>query len=267
MVSMSDGADLSVGQAARRLGVTVRTLHHWDEIGLAEPSVREGSGYRRYAGSDMERLQRIVVYRELGIGLEDIRIILDGSALEAADVLRTQRARLGERIEELRRRGDDVERLIDAYENGLTLTVREQVETFGSEWDPRWPLQARERYGDTVQWQQYAERSAKRDAAEWARIARTVTALDAELAAAVAAGVEPGSERADSLVDRHREVFSQYFPLTRSMQVCLGRMYEADPAFTAHYDGVHPGLAAWLRRAIDARARSEGLDPDAVTWE
>lgn len=267
MVSMSDGSELSVGQAARRLGVTVRTLHHWDEIGLATPSVRDGSGYRRYAGADMERLQRIVVYRELGIGLDDIRIVLDGSGLEAAAVLRTQRARLGERIEELRRRGDDVERMIDAYENGLTLTVREQVETFGPEWDPRWPLQARERYGDTAQWQQYAERSAKRDAADWTRIAQTVTALDAELAVAVDTDVEPGSERANALVDRHLEVFSQYFPLTRSMQVCLGRMYEADPAFTAHYDAVRPGLVTWLRRAIDARARSEGLDPDAATWE
>ncbi|WFR67523.1 MerR family transcriptional regulator [Curtobacterium flaccumfaciens] len=62
----SDAVDLTVGQAAARLGVTVRTLHHWDEIALAQPSSRSAAGYRLYTEGDLERLRRIVVYREAG---------------------------------------------------------------------------------------------------------------------------------------------------------------------------------------------------------
>ena len=69
------------------------------------------------------------------------------------------------------------------------------------------------------------------------------------------------------LVERHREVFASYFPLTRQMQVCLGRMFEADPAFAAHYDGIRAGLATWFRRIIDASARAHDIDPDTATWQ
>ncbi|SFP11400.1 TipAS antibiotic-recognition domain-containing protein [Actinomadura madurae] len=81
------------------------------------------------------------------------------------------------------------------------------------------------------------------------------------------AGVAPGSPEANELVERHREVFSSYFPLTRQMQVCLGRMFEADPGFAAHYDGIRAGLAPWFRRIIDAGARAHGIDPDTATWQ
>ncbi|GAA3781692.1 hypothetical protein GCM10022225_82640 [Plantactinospora mayteni] len=77
----------------------------------------------------------------------------------------------------------------------------------------------------------------------------------------------PGSPEANQLVERHREVFSSYFPLTGQMQVCLGRMFEADPAFAAHYDGIRAGLASWFRRIIDANARAHRIDPHTATWQ
>ena len=84
---------------------------------------------------------------------------------------------------------------------------------------------------------------------------------------AMDAGVTPGSPEANQLVEWHREVFASYFPLTRQMQVCLGRMFEADPAFAAHYDGIRAGLATWFRRIIDASARAHSIDPDTATWQ
>lgn len=72
-----DGDGLIVGQAARHLDVTVRALHHWDDIGLARPSLRTAAGYRLYTADDLERLHRVVVYRELGLGLDRIRAVLD----------------------------------------------------------------------------------------------------------------------------------------------------------------------------------------------
>ncbi len=77
-----------------------------------------------------------------------------------------------------------------------------------------------------------------------------------------------GGPEANRLVERHREAFTaSYFPLTRQMQVCLGRTYETDPGFAAHYDAIRPGLAAWFRRIIDAGARAHGIDPDTATWQ
>lgn len=261
-----DGGGLTVGQVSSRLGVTVRALHHWDEIGLARPSLRTAAGYRLYTAADLERLHRVVVYREIGLGLDRIRAVLDDSTTDVPGALRAQRAQVAERIDRLRQLGAGLDRMIDAHERGLLLTVEQQAEVFGPGWDPDWAAGARERYGDTEQWLRYAERSAARGPEEWRAVADAVAGFDRALGDAMEAGVTPGDPEANRLVERHREVFASYFPLSREMQVCLGRKYEAEPAFAAHYDSVRPGLAAWFRRIIDASARAHGIDPDSATW-
>ncbi|WP_280274326.1 TipAS antibiotic-recognition domain-containing protein [Nocardia wallacei] len=139
---------------------------------------------------------------------------------------------------------------------------------FGPRWNPDWAAEARRRYGDTTQWQQYAERSAARGPAEWQAVADTVTDLESALAAAMDAGVTPGSPEANRLAERHREAFtSSYFPLTRQMQVCLARTFETDPGFAAHYNNIRPGLATWFRRTIESGARAHNIDPDTATWQ
>ncbi|MFI6121349.1 MerR family transcriptional regulator [Streptomyces sp. NPDC051064] len=259
--------DLTVGQVSARLGVTVRALHHWDEIGLARPSLRTAAGYRVYTAADLERLHRIVVYREIGLGLDRIRAVLDDSTADVPGALRAQRTQVAERIERLQRLSAGLDRMIDAHERGLLLTAEQQAAVFGPTWDPDWPAEARRRYGDTTQWLQYAERSASRGPEEWKAVAEAVAGLDRALGDAMDAGVTPGSPEANQLVERHREVFASYFPLTRQMQVCLGRVYEADPGFAAHYDGVRTGLATWFRSIVDASARAHGIDPDTATWQ
>ncbi|MFD9720962.1 MerR family transcriptional regulator [Streptomyces sp. NPDC059076] len=262
----TDTDGLTVGQVSTRLDVTVRALHHWDEIGLARPSLRTTAGYRLYTPGDLERLHRIVVYRELGLGLDRIRAVLDDSTADVPGALRAQRAQVAERIDRLQRLGAGLDRMIDAHERGLLLTVEQQAAIFGPQWNPDGPALARQRYGDTTQWRQYAERSASRSPEEWQAIADGIAGFDRALADAMDAGVTPGSPEANQLVERHREVFASYFPLTRQMQVCLGRMYEADPGFAAHYDGIRAGLATWLRRSIDASARAHHIDPNTATW-
>ena len=263
---LDDG--LTVGAAAELLGVTVRTLHHWDEIGLAAPSVRTPAGYRCYVDADLQRLHRIVAYRELGLGLDEIRGVLDDAATEIGATLRGQRSRLAERIRDLREIDERLERMTEAHECGILLTDDEQSAAFGPDWDPRWTLQARVVWGSSPQWAQFAERSARRTQDEWRLVSEAIGALERDLGEAVDDGVLPGSPAANALAERHREVFSSsFFPLTRAMQVCLGRMFEADPAFAAHYDGVRAGLASWFRRTIDEAARARGIDPDAATWQ
>ncbi|MGW2426563.1 MerR family transcriptional regulator [Streptomyces sp. NPDC001709] len=258
---------LTVGQASKRLGVTVRALHHWDEIGLARPSLRTLAGYRLYTAADLERLQRIVVYRELGLGLDRIRAVLDDPATSVAAALRAQRGEVAERIDRLQRLGSGLDRMIEAHERGLLLTVDQQAAIFGPEWDPEWAVQAHKEYGDTAQWKQFAERSASRGPEEWQAVTDAVADFECALAEAMTAGVAPGSPEADALVERHRKVFAAYFPLSREMQVCLARKFEANPGFAAHYDGIRPGLAGWFRRIVDASARAHGIDPETATWK
>ncbi|WP_030670176.1 MerR family transcriptional regulator [Streptomyces rimosus] len=267
MPDTTDADGLTVGQVSARVGVTVRALHHWDETGLARPSLRTVAGYRLYTAVDLERLHRIVVYRELGLGLDKIRALLDDSTADVPGALRAQRAQVAERIERLRQLSTGLDRMIDAHERGLLLTVEQQSAIFGPRWDPDWPAQARQRYGDTAQWRQYAERSASRSPEEWQAVADAMAGFERALGNAMDAGVTPGSPEARHLVERHREVFASYFPLTRQMQVCLGRMYETDPGFAAHYDGIRTGLAAWFRQIIDADARAHGIDPDSAAWQ
>ncbi|MEV5569331.1 MerR family transcriptional regulator [Spirillospora sp. NPDC052269] len=264
---MPDAHGLTVGQVSTRVGVTVRALHHWDEIDLARPSLRTAAGYRLYTAGDLERLHRIVIYRELGLGLDRIRAILDDSTADVPAALRAQRTQIAERIDRLQQLSAGLGRMIDAHERGLLLTVEQQAAIFGPEWNPDWPVQARELYGDTDQWLQFAERSASRGPDEWQAIADAIADFERALGDAMDAGVTPGSPEANRLVERHREVFASNFPLTRQMQVCLGRRFEADPAFAAHYDGIRPGLATWFRQIIDADARAHDIDPDTATWQ
>lgn len=266
---MADGsgdAGLTVGQAAARIGVTVRTLHHWDAIGLATPTTRTPAGYRLYAELDLERLSRIIIYRELGLDLDAIRTILDEPSAPAIAALRAQQAKLAERIEHLTALGDDLARMTEAHEHGILMSADEQVDAFGPEWNPSWPAGARQRYGETPEWRQYAERAASRSPDDWRAVAEAMAVVEQHLADAMDAGVVPGTRAADELVERHRDTFAAYFPITREMQVVLGRMYESDPEFAAHYDGIRKGLAGWLRRIIDASALSHGIDPDSATW-
>lgn len=268
MPDPADADGLTVGQVSTHLGVTVRALHHWDAIALARPSLRTTAGYRLYTADDLERLHRIIIYREIGLGLEQIRTLLDDSTADVPGALRAQRTQVAERIDRLQQLSDGLDRMIDAHERGLLLSIEQQATIFGPQWDPDWPAQARQRYGDTPQWQQYAERSASRGPQEWQTISNTIAGLDRALGNAMDTGVKPGSAEADQLVEQHREVFtSSYFPLTRQMQVCLGRRYETDPRFAAHYDGIRGGLATWFRQIIDASARAHGIDPDTATWQ
>ncbi|MEW2398171.1 MerR family transcriptional regulator [Streptomyces sp. NPDC046862] len=258
---------LTVGAVADVAGVTVRTLHHWDEIGLARPSGRTPSGYRLYTQSDLDRIDRVLAYRESGLGLDTIRALLDDASPEVGAILREQRAQLAERIGELQRVDERLARMSQAHERGILLTDAEQIATFGNDWDPEQSQTARTLWGRTTQWAQFAERSASRSRADWQRLSDAMRDMQAALANAMDSGVEPGTQEAGELVERHRELFSTFFTLTRHMQVCLARMFEEDPGFASYYNGLTPGLASWFRQIVDEAARAHGIDPDTATWQ
>lgn len=258
---------LTVGAAAAAVGVTVRTLHHWDRIGLVRPSGRTVAGYRLYSTGDLARIHRVLIYRELGLPLDGIGELLDAPGADPGPSLRQQRALLAERITRLQGMVEAVDRFIEAHEAGTTLTPAEQVAIFGQDWQPSWYAQAKQRWGQSEQWAQYAERAATMTADDWQQITSNTRALNDDLAAAVRAGLDPAGIEAGALAERHRAAICAYFDCTHARHVCLGRMYACDPGFTAYYEALQPGLTRWLGEAIDANAARNGIDPDSATWQ
>lgn len=257
---------LTVGGAASVVGVTVRTLHHWDEVGLAGPSQRTSGGHRLYDAADVARLHRVRLYRELGVPLAEIAQLLDAPTADAEESLTRQRDQVREHIARLERSADALDRLIEARRSGILLPHDEQVAIFGTTWQPSRQLEARERWGDSEQWAQYAERAADRSPEDWRRIMADLEVLHADLAKALRDGVLPGSGRANALAERHRASMGAYFDCTHSMHVLVARSYAEDPGFRSFYDDIEQGLAEWLRDVVDANALAHGVDPETATW-
>ena len=267
--SAVDGADdgLTVGRTAELVGVSVRTLHHWDEIGLVSPSERTWSDYRVYQAADIERIQQVLLHRELGLSLAEVRAVLDDPDTDVVAQLDRQRAVLSERLDRLRRMIAAVDRMKEAHMSEQKLTAQQQAEILGDGWDPAWQDEAQENWGDTPEWAQSEKIKARMGVDDWKRVKEENDRLEADLAAAMTAGVQPGSEEANALAERHRASIGQWFDITVQKQVCIARMYVQDPRFTAHYDERAQGLAAWLTAIIDANARAHGIDPATAVWE
>ena len=125
----------TVGQVAALSGVTVRTLHHYDEIGLLRPSGRTGGGYRQYDAADLAQLHRVLSYRELGFPLDQVAGILDDPEADPASHLRDQHRLVRQRIGRLERMLAHIEKAMEAEQMGISLTPQEQFEVFGPDFD------------------------------------------------------------------------------------------------------------------------------------
>ncbi|EQD87657.1 transcriptional regulator [Saccharopolyspora erythraea D] len=247
----------SVGEVARLSGVTVRTLHHYDEVGLLVPSRRTRAGYRSYSDGDLDRLRRILFYRELGFGLDEIAgILADG---DAKDHLRRQQHALLGRIERLRRMLAAVERELEASDMGVNLTQEEKFELFG-DFDPDdYAEEAEQRWGGTDAYKQSQERMKSYTKQDWARFMESQQAIGTALAEAFTDGVAPDSERAMDLAEQHRAHITKWcYDCTYEIHRGLGEMYVSDERFTATYDEIAPGLAVFVRDAIIANANRAG---------
>lgn len=259
--------ELTVGEVASLVGISIRTLHHWDAVGLVVPDGRTAGGYRAYSADDVGRIHRVLVYQELGFSLTQIGDLLDGPAVDETAQLRQQRALLEERIGRLQRMAGAVDQILSSRESGTTLTARQQAEIFGRGWREDWAVEARERWGASDEWSQFEQNATGLSDAERRRMNAEGEALYAELAEAKRAGVTAGSDAANSLAERHRAMIGQMFACTHSMHVCLGRHYVEDGRFRAHFDDLEPGLGGWLATVIDANARRHGIDPATAAWE
>lgn len=241
----------TVGAVAALTGVSVRTLHHYDHIGLVVPSVRTPVGYRGYTDVDVERLHLVLVYRAAGLPLDEIRSLLDDSDADVVAHLQRQHALLREQADRLTETIKAVEELMTAHRRGIQLSAEEQVEIFGTTaFGGEYAAEAEERWGDTDAWSQSQQRASGFTKDDWIRIKEDGDRLLADLAEAKRAGVAPGSARANELAGRHRASIEQFYDCGDEMQRGLVEMYLTDKRFAAYYDDVEPGLAQFLHDIV-----------------
>ncbi|CAM5370057.1 MULTISPECIES: MerR family transcriptional regulator [Streptomyces] len=246
----------TVGEVAAVAGVTVRTLHHYDAVGLLSPSGRSRAGHRRYGDRDLDRLQRILFHRALGFPLDEIAALLDDPAADPRAHLRRQHALLTDRIETLRRMADAVAAAMEAAQMGINLTPEEKFEVFEG-FDPdRYADEAEQRWGHTEAYRASQRRTAAYTKADWQRLKDEFDALHARVAGLLERGVPAGAPEAMDAAEEHRRyIDSAHYPCDVRTHTGLADMYVADPRFTATYEAVRPGLARYLHDAIHANAR------------
>ncbi|MDG4861455.1 MerR family transcriptional regulator [Streptomyces sp. T-3] len=245
----------SVGQVARFAGVTVRTLHHYDEIGLLCPSGRSHAGHRRYDDADLDRLQQILFYRELGFPLDEVAALLDDPDADPQAHLRRQHELLTSRIEQLTKMAEAVETAMEAKKMGINLTPEEKFEVFGDHDPDQYVEEAEERWGNTDAWAESQRKTASYTKEDWLRIKEEQDDWGRRMVAVMESGAEPESEAAMDLAEEHRQQICRFhYNCTYEIHTCLAEMFVADERFTQNIDKAKPGLAAYMREAILANA-------------
>lgn len=220
-----------VSDVARLAHVTVRTLHNYDEIGLLIPSERRANGYRLYSQSDLERLQQILLLRELGFSLEAIGGLLDASALDRASALRAQREVLVERLRNTEAVLRTVDRTLESMARGVEMESETMFEGFDEFDGGPHAEEARARWGDTDAYRESMRRAQGYSREDWAKIRaegeEPVRAL-AELMRAGARPDDPAADRGGPRPSAHR---SLALPVHPRVPHEPGRDVRGRPAF------------------------------------
>ena len=239
---------LTIGEAARTAGVSVRTLHHYDQIGLLSPNKMSEGGYRLYGPKELARLEQILFFRELEFSLEDIRSILTDPAYDEREAILKQialmekkRERLDALILRLRRaaQGDKAPQFA-AFE-------REEIDRMKNEY----AKEVRERWGNTAAYAQSEKKQAGYSQSDYASMEAEMNALMAEFAAV--RGANPADAQVQALVERWKACISKWcYECTDEILEGLGKMYVADERFAANIDRHGEGTAQCMSGAIAA---------------
>jgi len=246
---------LTVGELARLASVSVRTLHHYDELGLLTPSEHTEAGYRVYTDADLATLQQVLFFKELGFGLADIARIMHDPTFDRLEALRMQRRMLSDKAAQLDLIVEAVDAAIDATEGGVVMDKDDMFEAFG-DFDPKeYEAEAEERWGNTDAYKESARRTKRYTKEDWIEVRKETEAVNEALAALLAEGVPAGDPRAMDQAEQHRlNIDKRFYAVSYEMHVGLAEMYIMDPRFTANYEKVAPGLAQYMHDAILANA-------------
>jgi MerR family transcriptional regulator, thiopeptide resistance regulator len=237
----------TVHKLAQLAGITVRTLHHYDQIGLLKPSFSGSNGYRYYEEKELLKLQQILFFRELEFSLEQIKEIMDSETFDTKKALEDQQEMLTlkrERIDALlltigkRIKGGEYMKSDDLY-GGFT---KKQMEEYKEE--------AKKRWGNTDAYKQSEERTKHWTKADYDKVAKQGAQWTQKLSEIRDKGFSIDSPEIQEMVGQHYNGLRTFYEPNYEMYRGLGNMYVDDPRFTAYYEKFGKGLAVFMRDAM-----------------
>jgi MerR family transcriptional regulator, thiopeptide resistance regulator len=238
---------LTVKQLSKLAGVTPRTLHHYDQIGLLKPSRVGDNGYRYYGEESVLQLQQILFYRELGIPLEDIKKIMERRDFDVMGALRSHKEALQKQVTRLNRLINTVDNTINHLKGNTIMSDKSYFEGFSEEEQEKYALEAEELYGaDSVRasmkkWKGYSAEEKKRIMEEGSR-------NYTDMIAAMPKGAD--SPEAQAIVERWRKHMDYFWTSNLDQLLALANGYNDDPRFKTNFDKMHPQLAEFMREAV-----------------
>jgi DNA-binding transcriptional MerR regulator len=246
--------EYTVQKLANLAGVSTRTLRYYDEIGILKPARINSSGYRIYGQEEVDLLQQILFYRELGVSLDNIKAIVTDPSFDGVMALRDHREKLLEKRKQLDLLIANVEKTLAMTEGRIKMSDQEKFEGFKKnmieENEKKYGKEIREKYGsDAVEKSNAKIRNMTQEQYE------AVTALEKQLKQTLADAFKtgnPGGELAQKAADLHKQWLTYYWSeYSKVAHAGLAQMYVDDERFKAYYDKDQPGTAEFLRDAIN----------------
>ncbi len=239
-----------LGQLA---GISARTLRYYDEIGILKPARMNSSGYRIYGQKEVDRLQQILFYRELGMSLDNIKEIITSPSFDEVEALREHQVKLLAKKEQLEQLISNVDKTIAHKEGRINMSDKEKFAGFKQKLiddnEKKYGKEIREKYGDD--WVNKSNEQVKNMTQDqYDGVTRLANEVNETLKAAMETG-DPAGEVAQKAADLHRKWLCFYWDTySKEAHAGLAQMYVDDPRFTAYYDKEQPGTAEFLRDAI-----------------
>jgi DNA-binding transcriptional MerR regulator len=246
---MSKRPAYTVQQLARLAGVSVRTLHHYDHIGLLKPSARTTAGYRQYGETDLLRLQQILFFKELDFPLADIQAILDDPEFDQVQALHDHKLMLQQEADRLGRLLNTIEKTISKLtEDHMTpMTDEELYEGFTPNQIERYTREVNERYDPKIV-AESNRRVRNMSKAQWQAVKIEGEAVTQQLADLM--DKPPSDPAVQAAIARHYAWLENFWHPTAEAYRGLGQNYAEHPEFRAHYEQYRPGLADFMCAAM-----------------
>jgi len=217
-----------VGELAQATGVTVRALHHYDELGLLVPSERTQSGYRLYGPADVLRLYRIVALRRLGLRLDEISVLLQGDGLGLEETVERQLAAVERQLTDVRRLRDRLTAIVDALEQQGEPSIDQLIDTMEA-------MTMHEKYYNPDQLQRLGRRREELGTEAIGAVQREWGEIFAALRSEMARGTNPTDARLDDYRQRAKELVHSFTGGDADIGASLGEMWaNEDPAKVSH---------------------------------
>ena len=241
---------MKVKEVAELAGISVRTLHHYDEIGLLVPSVRTESGYRMYSDDDLATLQQILFFRELGFPLKKIKAIITSPSFDRKEALELHRNMLLEKRRRIDRMIATLDKTIQHMKGDIEMTIEEKFAGFDFSRNP-YEREARERWGDEAVDQANAKigNMSKQELAAFSEAMHATFRKLAELRHG-----SPESAEAQAVIKEWYDLLNRIGTYSLEAFKGLGQLYVDDERFTKTIDAYGEGLAVFMRDAMAAYA-------------